>query len=197
MDIQEQAIITQDVDQTIEKSLDFLATLLAEMDIACDLHVPTEDHRKVTIQIDTVEDAGVLIGRKGSTLQSIQYLMNVTFGSAIDRRINIDVGDYRQRQDEKYIDIAKTAIQSLKDGEQRIVLEPMAAAERKIVHQWIATHSPEVVTYSTGEDPNRCLVLERRQDGVMAPNELTRRGGREPRNFDASRGGAYNSRRPR
>ena len=76
----------------------------------------------------------------------------------------------------------------------------MNAADRRTIHHLIKDQYPELETYSTGEDPNRRIVIEPKGATGPRPGEIGRwqgRGGREPRNFDARRGGAYKSRRPR
>ena len=64
----------------IDAALDFVADLLGAMDVAADISVPVENEREMIVRIETDEDAGVLIGRKGQTLQAIQYIVNVVYG---------------------------------------------------------------------------------------------------------------------
>ena len=73
----------------LDAALDFLADLIGAMDVAADITIVSESHSQLVIQIDTDEDAGVLIGRKGQTLQAIQYLINVLYGVRLDRRIQV------------------------------------------------------------------------------------------------------------
>lgn len=187
-------------EDVINAALDFLADLLGAMDVAADISVVSEDDSQMTIQIDTDEDAGVLIGRKGQTLQAIQYLLNVTFGVKIDKRMTVDVGDYRQRHEEKLIEDAHHAASRVRESGKRFTLEPMNAADRRTVHQLVTEQYPDLQTYSTGEDPNRRIVIEQKGASGPRPGELGRFGGRpgrEPKNFDSRRGGTYHSRRPR
>jgi spoIIIJ-associated protein len=191
---------TQSQEDVIDAALDFMADLLGAMDVAADITVVDEDEKQLTIRIDTDEDAGVLIGRKGQTLQAIQYLLNVIYGVRIDKKMTVDVGDYRARHEEKLLEDAHNAANRVRETGKRFTLEPMSAADRRTVHHLINDQYPDLQTYSTGEDPNRRIVIEQKGASGPRPGELGRwggrGGGREPRNFDSKRG-AYHSRRPR
>lgn len=190
----------------VDQALDFLAELMGAMDVAADISVTSEDDEQVVVTIETDEDAGVLIGRKGQTLQSIQYLMNVIYGVQIDKRFQVDVGDYRQRHAEKLQETAHEAAKRVQETGRRFQLEPMPPADRWAVHNLVSEAYPDLQTYSTGEEPNRRIVIEPKGATGPRPGELGRYGGRggrggrgggELKNFDARRGGEYKSRRPR
>lgn len=195
-----QATPDQSQEDIVDAALDFLADLMGAMGVAADITVVSEDDKQVTIQIDTDEDAGVLIGRKGQTLQSIQYLVNVIYGVRLDKRMKVDVGDYRQRHEEKLVEGAHAAATRVRESGKRFTLEPMSAADRRMVHNLVSDQYSDLQTYSTGEDPNRRIVIEPKGATGPRPGEIGRwggRSGREPRNFDSRRGGTYQSRRPR
>ena len=184
----------------LNAALDFLADLVGAIDVAADISIVNETAEQLVIQIDTDEDAGVLIGRKGQTLQAIQYLTNVLYGTRLDRRIHVDVGDYRQRHEEKLLEEAHHAAGRVRESGKRFTLEPMPAADRRTVHHLVSDQYADLQTYSTGEDPNRRIVIEPKGATGPRPGEIGRfggRGGREPRNFDSRRGGTYRSRRSR
>lgn len=193
---------TESQEDIIDASLDFLAALVGAMDLAADIAIISETDEQITIRIDSDEDAGVLIGRKGQTLQSIQYLLNVLYGTRLDRRISVDVGDYRQRHEEKLLEEAHAAASRVRESGKRFTLEPMSPADRRQVHHLVTDQYADLQTYSTGEEPNRRIVIEPKGATGPRPGEIGRfngggRGGRDPRNFDARRGGTYRSRRPR
>ena len=192
---------TESQEEIIDASLDFLAALVGAMDLAADIAIISETDEQITIRIDSDEDAGVLIGRKGQTLQSIQYLLNVLYGTRLDRRIAVDVGDYRQRHEEKLFEDAHAAAARVRETGKRFTLEPMSPADRRQVHHLVTDQYADLQTYSTGEEPNRRIVIEPKGAPGPRPGEIGRwaggRGGRDPRNFDARRGGTYRSRRPR
>ena len=193
----------QDAEAVIDAALDFVADLLGAMDVAADISVPVENEREMIVRIETDEDAGVLIGRKGQTLQAIQYLVNVIYGTQLDRRIFVDVGDYRQRHEEKLIEEAHATAGRVRESGKRFTCEPMSAADRRVVHNIISEQYEDLATYSIGNDPDRRIVVEPKGMAGPRPGEAgawrggQRGGGRELKNFDARRGGSYKSRRPR
>ena len=186
-------------EEVLDAALDFLAALVGAMDLAADIAIISENEEQITIRIDSDEDAGVLIGRKGQTLQSIQYLLNVLYGTRLDRRMSVDVGDYRARHEEKLLEEAHAAASRVRESGKRFTLEPMSPADRRTVHHLVSDQYADLQTYSTGEEPNRRIVIEPKGATGPRPGEIGRWGGRQrdPRNFDARRGGTYRSRRPR
>jgi spoIIIJ-associated protein len=200
MGFTEETLGEETQDQILDAALDFLAALVGAMDLAADIAITQETEEQITIRIDSDEDAGVLIGRKGQTLQAIQYLLNVLYGTRLDRRMYVDVGDYRARHEEKLLEDAHAAASRVQESGKRFALEPMSPADRRTVHHLINDQYPGLQTYSTGEEPNRRIVIEPKGATGPRPGELGRWGGgrpRDPRNFDPRRGGAYHSRRPR
>jgi spoIIIJ-associated protein len=106
------------------------------------------------------EDSGLLIGRRGETLSSLEYLVRLMASKQLEKRANImiDVEDYKLRRREKLVYIAnKTAEKVTKTG-KRISLEPMSAAERRIIHMTLA-ESTDVETQSRGEGQRRKVVI--------------------------------------
>jgi len=110
------------------------------------------------------EDSGLLIGRRGQTLQSLQFIVNLVvrkqFGE--DVRVVLDVEHYRQRREESLRDMAIKVADRVAQTGRSITLEPMSAADRRIIHISLADH-PAVITESTGlgEDRKVSILLKR------------------------------------
>lgn len=105
-------------------------------------------------------DMGVLIGRRGATLNALQFLIGVINArkKLVDYRVVIDVESYRDRREKQLIDLAKrTATKVVREGRE-IPLSPMPAAERRVIHMLLAERT-DVSTYSEGTDPDRCVVI--------------------------------------
>lgn len=105
-------------------------------------------------------DMGVLIGRRGATLNALQFLVGVINArkKLVDYRVVIDVESYRDRREKQLIDLAKrTATKVAREGRE-ISLSPMPAAERRVIHMLLAERD-DVTTYSEGTDPDRCVVI--------------------------------------
>jgi spoIIIJ-associated protein len=111
------------------------------------------------------EDVGLLIGRRGQTIDAVQHLaQRIVFrGGSPDARVVIDADGYRERRAEALRSIALDAAEeSLRTGEA-VELEPMPASERRIVHEYLRERD-DVQTHSEGEEPERYLVVESVED---------------------------------
>lgn len=106
------------------------------------------------------EDLGLLIGKHGSTIDALQHVAaRVAFRGAEERkRVVVDAAGYRERREAALRRTADRAVEDALSFGRAVELEPMAAPERKIVHQYLATRH-EVETHSEGEEPDRRLVV--------------------------------------
>ncbi len=107
------------------------------------------------------KDMGILIGKHGQTLDSLQYLTNLVANKNSDERVRviIDVEDYRDRRVETLTRLAHRLADKVKRTGERVELEPMNPHERKIIHMALQ-NDRKVVTSSEGEEPSRCVVIE-------------------------------------
>jgi spoIIIJ-associated protein len=106
------------------------------------------------------EDLGLLIGRHGDTLGAFQYLVNSIVGKRVHRwcKVVIDVEHYRLRREDTLRSLANRQAARVRQTHQELIMEPMPAAERRIIHLTLQ-NSPWVVTHSKGEEPNRSVVI--------------------------------------
>lgn len=106
------------------------------------------------------EDLGVLIGRRGEKLASLQHLVNLIVAKREGQwhRITVDVENYRGRREEQLRDVAERAAKRVAQSGKIIQLEPMPAVERRIVHLALV-ENPSVRTQSVGVEPNRRIVV--------------------------------------
>ena len=120
-----------------------------------------DGHGSVLAVIDIKgEDLGLLIGRRGDTLQAMQYLVNLILGRKYPGRggVTIDVEHYKHRNEERIVAMAKRMGDRVKEQGNSITLEPMSASERRLVHMTFAD-DPELETNSIGEGDNRKVVI--------------------------------------
>ena len=108
----------------------------------------------------TGDDMGILIGKRGQTLDSIQYLVNlvVNKGNAPYLSITIDTENYRQRRKETLESLAYNLAKKVRQTGKKVVLEPMNPYERRIIHSSLQNNR-YVTTYSEGEEPFRNVVI--------------------------------------
>ena len=161
-----------------------IANKLKDMDV--DL-VSSYDGEVLNVQMNG-DDMGILIGKRGQTLDSLQYLVSlvVNKGSSTYVRVKLDTENYRERRKATLENLAKNIAVKVKKSRQSVYLEPMNPYERRIIHSALQG-DPFVTTYSEGEEPNRKVVVALKKDADL--EALDRKYGER-----RSRGGYRNSR---
>ena len=103
---------------------------------------------------------GMLIGRRGDTLDAIQHITNyaVNHGQGKRVRINVDAENYRKKREESLVKLAEKVAGKVVKNRRNITLEPMNAYERHVIHAALQDY-PDVTTYSTGTEPGRRIVV--------------------------------------
>ncbi len=120
--------------------------------------VEWEDGR---VRINIVgKDMGLLIGRKGETLNSLQFMVGLIVNRKRPERIRVvlDVEDYRKKKEESLEALALRLSDRVKKTHKNVVMRPMSSQERRIVHTALQG-DPQVTTYSMGDEPNRKVVI--------------------------------------
>lgn len=148
-------------DEVVEKAKKFLQEVFTAMKIeaAMEKFVNTQDG-SVVIRLHG-DDMGILIGKHGQTLDSLQYLTNLVANKEEKdwTRIIIDVEDYRDRRVETLTRLAKRLADRVRREGEPVALEPMNPHERKIVHLALQ-NDRKIMTHSEGEEPNRYVVIQ-------------------------------------
>lgn len=108
----------------------------------------------------TGPELGILIGRRGDTLDALQYLTNLAVAKKLSERVRliVDVEGYRLRREDTLVRLAKRLSEKVKRTGIRIVLEPMNPHERRIIHTSLQEEA-RISTFSEGADPNRRVVI--------------------------------------
>jgi spoIIIJ-associated protein len=146
------------VESPAEIALEFLNQLTVAMTVEAKFDV-SEVENGIRINI-TGSDLGILIGRRGDTLDSLQFLTNLTVGRRLTERVRIflDVEGYRKRREETLISLASRLADKVKRTGVRVVLEPMNAHERRIIHSALQDEW-KIATFSEGDEPYRRVVI--------------------------------------
>ncbi|QSX07576.1 protein jag [Alkalibacter rhizosphaerae] len=118
------------------------------------------DQRHLSITLEG-EDMGILIGRRGQTLDAIQYLTSLVVNKATDEyvRVVIDTENYREKREATLKDLAHKLAKKVERTRKKVVLEPMNPYERRIIHATLQNHK-RIYTYSEGEEPFRKVVID-------------------------------------
>jgi spoIIIJ-associated protein len=139
----------------------FLEGLVDAFDLDAEVEVSAIDDDTVEVTVDG-DDLGVMIGPKGQTLQAIQELSRASLQRSADGplegRVRIDIGAYRQKRREALARFAHQQAQEVLDAGVERALEPMSAADRKVVHDTV-NEIAGVRTVSEGEDARRRVVI--------------------------------------
>ncbi|MEO2240118.1 RNA-binding cell elongation regulator Jag/EloR [Dorea sp. YH-dor226] len=146
--------------QTIETCEKFIYDVLNAMDMT-DVKVTSTIDEEGALSIDMEgSNMGILIGKRGQTLDSLQYLTNRVANKMQDGyvRVKLDTEDYRRRRKETLENLAKNIAAKVKRTRRTVSLEPMNPYERRIIHSALQA-DPAVSTHSEGEEPYRRVVV--------------------------------------
>lgn len=137
----------------------FLKGLLERMGSDAVPHASRKDADTIGVEL-TGEGLGMLIGRRGETLDAIQHLANYTINKDANKRtrISIDAENYRGKREEALQHLAGKMASKAVRFKRNMTLEPMNAYERHVIHAALQSY-PDVTTYSTGTEPNRRIVI--------------------------------------
>ena len=139
---------------------DFLKDVFKAMDMVVDIKV-NENKEEKTMDIElSGEEMGVLIGKRGQTLDSLQYLVSLVVNKYSDEyiRVKIDTENYRERRKETLENLARNIAYKVKRTRKTVALEPMNPYERRVIHSALQ-NDRYVTTHSEGEEPYRRVVV--------------------------------------
>ena len=193
------AAVPQLTDEKIAEIKKTANTFLTDVFKAMDMDVEISEEYQNETGVLTVnmegEDMGVLIGKRGQTLDSLQYLVSLVVNKGVDGYIHVkaDTENYRERRKKTLENLAKNIAFKVKRTRQPVALEPMNPYERRIIHSSLQNEK-YITTYSEGEEPYRKVVvaLKKDENGVdLLKEERFEKGGRgrNSRNGKGGRGG--------
>jgi len=142
---------------------EFLEPIFDAMAINEELEITQEDDC-INVRV-FADDIGIIIGRRGETLDALQYLLGLVVNKNSDNyiRVTFDVGNYREKREETLEKLAKKLAYKVAKNRKSITLEPMNPYERRIIHATLQNYK-NVETYSVGDDPNRKVVIRYKRE---------------------------------
>lgn len=171
------AIIKAAVKGTVEdKAKDFLKDVLEAMDLEVVIDVKYDEAEK-NMEIDLKgDDMGVLIGKRGQTLDSLQYLVSLVVNKESEEyiRVKVDTEDYRNRRKATLEGLAKNISYKVKRTKRAVSLEPMNPYERRIIHSALQ-NDKYVTTHSEGDEPFRHVVVTLKKSERYEKNDRPNR----------------------
>ena len=155
------AVIKARIENSVaDKAKEFLKEVFDAMNIVVVIDVKyDEENRNIDIELSG-DEMGVLIGKRGQTLDSLQYLVSLVVNKDEDEyiRVKVDTEDYRKRRKETLENLAKNIAYKVKRTKRPVSLEPMNPYERRIIHSALQ-NDKYVTTHSEGEEPFRRVVV--------------------------------------
>ncbi|NLG89450.1 MAG: protein jag [Clostridiaceae bacterium] len=124
----------------------------------------TAENNTLNVKL-SAENIGIIIGRRGETLDALQYLLGLAVNKRSDKfmRVTLDVCNYREKREETLIRLAKKLADKVERTKKNITLEPMNPYERRIIHATLQDYG-HVETYSIGDEPNRKVVIRYKRE---------------------------------
>jgi spoIIIJ-associated protein len=145
--------------EPVERVEAIVATVVDALGVEAEVEV-SEDEDRILASIDG-EEVGLLIGRRGQTIDALQLLCYRAAYRGIKgdrKRVQVDAAGYRERRRELLVGQAERAATRALESGKEIELEPMSASERKVVHDHLLERSG-IETFSEGEEPDRCVIV--------------------------------------
>lgn len=170
-----------------DKAVNFLTQVFDTMDIEVQITAAyNEEEKEISITLEG-DDMGILIGKRGQTLDSLQYLVSLIVNKDSEEylRVKLDTENYRDKRRKTLETLAKNIAYKVKRGKKPVSLEPMNPYERRIIHAAVQQVQGATST-SIGDEPNRRIVIS---STVPQPRRSSSRSSR------SSRGGRYNNSR--
>ena len=156
---EEEVIVVSEAPADIEAVIvEFLSKVFDAMNLTVKINVNITEE---SVDVDLVgDDMGVLIGKRGQTLDSLQYLVSLVVNKKSDKylRVKLDTENYRERRKETLENLAKNISYKVKRTKRAVSLEPMNPYERRIIHSALQ-NDRYVTTHSEGEEPFRRVVV--------------------------------------
>lgn len=143
-----------------ENVVEFLSSIFDAMKMEVEILVAVNEEEHI-IEVELKgDDMGILIGKRGQTLDSLQYLTNLVINKHSDEyyKVKIDTEDYRKRRKETLENLAKNIAYKVKRTKRPVSLEPMNPFERRIIHSALQ-NDRYVTTHSEGDEPYRHVVV--------------------------------------
>lgn len=143
-----------------ENVVEFLSSIFDAMKMEVEILVAVNEEEHI-IEVELKgDDMGILIGKRGQTLDSLQYLTNLAINKHSDEyyKVKIDTEDYRKRRKETLENLAKNIAYKVKHTKRPVSLEPMNPFERRIIHSALQ-NDRYVTTHSEGDEPYRHVVV--------------------------------------
>jgi spoIIIJ-associated protein len=154
------------MEESIQYAKQYLENILSFFGLNTDIYATTEDNEVIELHVPSTHLNGFLIGQRGDTMRALQFMvMNALRNQGYEySRVNVDIADYKKNRADRLIETAADWVAAVKESGKPMDLQPMNAADRRIIHK--LADEEGLTTESIGEGRDRHIVLK--------PAELTK-----------------------
>lgn len=147
------------MDESVIYAKKYLEDLLSFFGLNTDVYATTEDD-VIELSVPSTHMNGFLIGQRGETMRSLQYLVSMSLKTKNFEytRVNVDIADYKKHRQDRLAEKALDWVSKVKQSGEQMVLRPMSAADRRIVHKVAGEN--DINTISEGEGRDRHVILK-------------------------------------
>ena len=148
------------IEDAIQYAKKYLEDILSFFGLNTDVYATTEDHEVIELNVPSTHLNGFLIGQQGDTMRALQYLVSNALRSKgyAYSRVNVDIADYKKARADQIAERAEDWIKKVQESGEAVELNPMNAADRRIVHK--VAGDAGLQTESVGEGRDRHIVLK-------------------------------------
>ncbi len=152
------------VEEAIQFAKKYLEDLLSFFGLNTDVYATTEDNEVIELHVPSTHLNGFLIGQRGETMRALQFMVGTALKNNDHEpsRVNVDIADYKKARAARLAEQAQEWVKAVKDSGQEMALQPMNAADRRVVHK-VASEAG-LLTESADEGYNRHVVLKPPKD---------------------------------
>lgn len=154
--------MNESMEEAIRFAKKYLEDLLSFFGLNTDVYA-TSDDEVIQLNVPSTHLNGFLIGQRGENMRSLQYLVSTALknNNYQSNRVNVDIADYKKQRADRLRDRAEAWVKQVRDSGEPMDLEPMNAADRRVVHKLAAEYG--LTSESSGEDRDRHIVLKREE----------------------------------
>lgn len=151
------------MEEAIVYAKKYLEDLLSFFGLNTDVHA-TSDEEVIQLNVPSTHMNGFLIGQRGENMRSLQYLTSTALknNDYSNTRVNVDIADYKKQRADRLRDKAEDWVKQVKDSGESMDLEPMNAADRRVIHKLAGEYG--LTSESEGEGRDRHIVLKRAEE---------------------------------
>jgi spoIIIJ-associated protein len=151
--------MNESMEEAIVYAKKYLEDLLSFFGLNTDVQA-TSDDTVIQLNVPSTQMNGFLIGQRGENMRSLQYLTSTALknNNYVNTRVNVDIASYKQQRADRLREKAEEWVKKVKDSKEPMDLEPMNAADRRVIHQLAAEYG--LTSESVGEDRDRHIVLK-------------------------------------